>query len=145
MPTVGIIKPSTRPTLPVELIAILPHEIKLLHDACNIDNGTREELDRALADFEIKVAAMAAKKPDLIHTAGVPFLLLGYKGEDELVKRWEQQYGVPVFTNGQSQVNATKAFGAKRIVAASYFAPEINPGFEKYLTEAGFEVLNIKG
>jgi maleate cis-trans isomerase len=144
MPTVGVIKPSTRPGRAEELVAILPREIALEHGMANIANGTREELEKSFAVFDAEVARMAELKVDLIHPAGVPFLLLGYEGERALVDKWEKQTNIPVFTNGQSQVNACRAFGAKRLVAASYFAdPEVTKGFAKYLIEAGFEVLNI--
>ena len=146
MPTVGVIKPSTRPGRAEELVAILPREIELEHAACNIANGTREELEQSFCDFETKVGEMAELKVDLIHPAGVPFLLLGYEGERVLVDKWEKQHKIPIFTNGQSQVNALKAYGAKRVVAASYFAdPEVTKGFAKYINDAGFEVLNIAG
>ena len=59
MPTVGVIKPSTRPGRAEELVAILPREIELEHAGCNIANGTRAELEQSFRDFEIKVAEMA--------------------------------------------------------------------------------------
>lgn len=141
MPTVGVIKPSTRPGRAEELVAILPAEIKLEHAQCNIDQGTMEELKRSFSDFEARVADMAALDVDLIHTAGVPFLLLGPDGELELVRKWEKEYKKPVFTNGMSQVNALRAFNAKRVVSTSYFAADINQHFANYLSDAGFEVL----
>src|SRR5690606_38059356 len=77
----------------------------------------------------------------LIHPAGVPFLLLGPEGERALVERWEREHKVPVFTNAMSQVRAMRAFGARRIISASYFAADINRLFADYLVQAGFEVL----
>ena len=145
MPRVGVIKPSTRPGRAEELVMMLPEEIELEHAGCHIANGTRQELEQSFADFETKVAEMAALKVDLIHPAGVPFLLLGYQGERALVSKWENVHKIPIFTNGMSQVNALNAFGTKRIIAASYFPAEINVLFAKYLTEAGFEVLEIVG
>jgi len=145
MPTVGVIKPSTRPGRAEELVMILPKEIELAHAGCRIARGTRAELEQSFADFEEKVAEMARLGVDLIHPAGVPFLLLGREGEQALVKKWEDAHNIPVFTNGMSQVNALNAFAAKRIIAASYFPAEINVSFATYLTEAGFEVLEIVG
>ena len=145
MPKVGVIKPSTRPGRAEELVMMLPAEITLAHAGCRITRGTREELERSFADFEQKVAEMAALRVDLIHPAGVPFLLLGRDGERTLVSRWETEHGIPIFTNGMSQVNALNAFAAKRIIAASYFPAEINASFGRYLAEAGFEVLEIAG
>jgi maleate cis-trans isomerase len=145
MPTVGIIKPSTRPGKAEELVAILPKEVELLHSGINIDRGTLQELVRGLFEYEERVAEMAEQGADLIHPAGVPPLLLGYKGERALVDRWEKQHKRPVFTNGMSQVNALRAFKAKRIVGAGYFPGDINKTFGQYLTEAGFEVLDMVG
>jgi maleate cis-trans isomerase len=144
MPRVGVIKPSNRPTRAEELVAILPKEIELEHAACNIAQGTREELEGSFGTFKRHVDHMAALKVDLIHTAGVPFLLLGYDDERRLIDGWEREHGIPIFTNGMSQVNATRAFGAKRIVAASYFTG-LDDSFSSYLTGAGFDVLAIEG
>jgi maleate cis-trans isomerase len=145
MPTVGVIKPSTRPGNAEELVAMLPPEITLVHSGLSIHRGTLQELVRGLFEFDEKVAEMADRGVDLIHPAGVPPLLLGYQGERALVDRWEKQYRRPVFTNGMSQVNALRAFGARRIVAASYFPGDINRTFGEYLAEAGFEVLDSVG
>lgn len=145
MPTVGVIKPSTRPGRAEELVAILPREIELAHAACGIARGTKEELERALDEFDERVAEMAALRVDLIHPAGVPFLLLGREGERALVEKWERRHGIPVFTNGMSQVNASRAFGARRLIAACYFPAAINRHFARYLNEAGFDVLEIAG
>jgi maleate cis-trans isomerase len=83
---------------------------------------------------------------DLVHPAGAPpFLLLGYKGEQELLKRWEERYKTPVFTNGTSQVNAFHALKVKRFIGFSYFPGAINQSFAKYFQEAGFDVLEMRG
>src|SRR5262249_31749462 len=125
------------------LVMLLPKEIELEHAGCHIANGTLQELKQSFADFETRVAEMAELKVDLIHPAGVPFLLLGYEGERALVSKWERARKIPVFTNGMSQVNAVNACGAKRIIAASYFSAEINVSFAKYLAESGLDVLEI--
>src|SRR5262249_18389028 len=85
MPRVGVIKPSTRRGRAEELVMMLPKAIELEHAGCRIASGTRQELEQSFADFETKVAEMAALNVDLIHPAGVPFLLLGYEGERALV------------------------------------------------------------
>lgn len=145
MPTVGVIKPSTRPGKAEDLAAMLPSEIRLEHGNCRIAQGTRAELERSFADFDAEVARMAALRVDLIHTAGVPFLLLGPERERERVEGWEQRFGIPVFTNGMSQVNAARAFDARRLIAASYFPGELNDTFGAYLERAGFQVLESAG
>jgi maleate isomerase len=143
--TVGIIKPSTRPGKAEELAAILPEGIAMEHANLSVSAGTREQLERAIHEYDAKIEAMVALGVDLVHAAGVSPLLLGYRGEQELVRGWEQRYGRPVFTNGMSQVNALRAFKAKRVVGVSYFPGEINRDFAHYLEEAGFEVLEMTG
>lgn len=145
MPSVGVIKPSNRPTKAEELVAMLPASVTLEHAALGIATGTPEELREAIGKFDAHIAAMAALNVDLVHAAGVPPLLLGYEGERRLVEGWEDRYGKPVFTNGQSQVNALRAFGARRIVGASYFPGEINRTFAAYMSQAGFDVLAMEG
>ena len=124
---------------------MLPVSITLEHASVGIATGSDTELREAIGKYEAHVAAMAALQVDLVHTAGVPPLLLGYEGERDLVRSWEKKYGRPVFTNGQSQVNALRAFGARRVLGASYFPGQINKIFGAYLAGAGFEVLAMEG
>ena len=141
MPTVGIISPSPRGIIPEELRSILPREIEIAPDACNIAHGTLPELEDAFACFNQKIADLAALKVDLIHPAGVPFFLLGPEGERAMIGKWEDRHGIPIFTNPMSQVNALRALDAKRIIVSSYFTAVINDRFTQYLVQAGFDVL----
>lgn len=143
--TLGIIKPSTRPGRAEDLVAILPEGIALLHDRLNIHDGTEQELRDGLALYDSKIAAMAAQGAELIHPAGAPPLLLGYHGEQQRIRAWEEMAGVPVFTNGASQVNALRALGARRVIGFSYFRGDVNRRFARYLEEAGFDVLGMHG
>ena len=145
MPSVGVIKPSNRPGKAEELVAMLPSSVTLEHAALGIATGSPQELREAIGKYDQKIAEMAALGVDLVHAAGIPPLLLGYEGERELVRGWERKFGKPVFTNGQSQVNALRALGAKRIVGASYFPGAINKTFGAYMTQAGFDVLTMEG
>jgi len=69
----------------------------------------------------------------------------GFAGEREIVKRWEREYGVPIVTAPQTQVEAMRALGIRRIVGVSYFPGEINETFAKYFRDAGIEVLAMVG
>jgi hypothetical protein len=97
-----------------DLVAILPPGIDLLHDQLNIHDGSEQELRDAMGLYDAKIAAMAGQGAELIHPAGAPPLLLGYRGEQQRIREWEELAGVPVFTNGSSQVNALRAFGARQ-------------------------------
>ena len=47
-------------------------------------------------------------------------MMLGYKGEAELIRSWEKKYKTPIFTAGQNHVSALRALGIKKYIGASY-------------------------
>jgi maleate isomerase len=147
--TVGIIKPNFRPGSTEDLIRVLPRGIGVvpLHiDHRVIRNGTQAEFVRSHEAYEPQVALLAELGVDLIHPAGSPpFVVHGYAGEREILDRWEAKYKTPIFTNGTNQINALRVFGAHRVVGVTYFRGEINTLFATYLTEAGFDVLDMAG
>ena len=144
--TVGLIKPNFRPGSTEDLIRMLPDGIGVIPLHIEIDQGTREQFESSIPAYEKMVAKLAELDADIIHPAGSPpFQVLGYKGELALMKKWEKKYRRPVFTNGMTQINALRAFKAKRIVGASYFPKDLNRIFAQYFKEAGFEVLAMEG
>jgi maleate isomerase len=143
---VGCIKPTMRPGGIEELIRIMPEGICLLPLFLDIRKGTVDEFKRAVDPYEPLVARLAEAKVDLIHPEGAPpFMLLGYQGEADVVARWEDRYGVPVFTSGTNHVRAMRALGIKRFVGATYFSGPINDMFANYFRQAGFDVLGMEG
>ena len=142
----GCIKPTKRPGSLEELIRMLPEGIGVVPLYLNIKKGTTEEFKRSVEPFEPLVAELAELECDLIHPEGAPpFMFLGYKGEADLLKKWEKKYKTPMFTSGTNHVRALKALKAKKIVGATYFTGEINNLFAKYFKEAGFNVLAMDG
>ena len=144
--TVGVIKPTYRPGSIEDLIRLLPRGIGVTTLHIGISSGTREEFTKSIAAYEEKAAFLAGLGVDLIHPAGAPpFFLLGYRGEADLLARWERSCGVPVFSNGTTQVNALHALGARRMIGFSYFRGEMNNSFADYFREAGFDVADMVG
>ena len=142
----GCIKPTMRPGGLEELIRMLPEGIGVIPLFLGIKEGTTDEFKRAIAPFEPLVAQLAEIGCDLIHPEGAPpFMLLGHKGEAELLKKWERKYQVPMFTSGSNHVRALNALKIKRFVGATYFSGPINDVFAKYFVEAGFDVLAMEG
>lgn len=141
----GIVKPSNRPGRGEDLDPILPPGIRIIANHLNIYRGAPEELQQAVDGYDAKVAQLAQQGASLVHPAGAPPLLLGYAGERQRIARWEADTGLPVFTNGSSQVNALRALGATRILGLSYFPPPLNAQFAAYYREAGFDVLDMVG
>jgi maleate cis-trans isomerase len=143
---VGCIKPTMRPGGLEELIRMLPEGIGVIPLFLGIKEGTTDEFKRMVAPYEPLIAQLAACGCDLIHPEGAPpFMVLGHKGEAELIRKWERKYKIPVFTSGTNQVRALKALKVKRFVGATYFTGAINDVFAKYFVDAGFEVLGMEG
>ena len=143
---VGCIKPTMRPGSIEELIRMLPDGVGIIPLFLDIRKGTTDEFKRAVEPFEPLVERLAEAGCDLIHPEGAPpFMLRGYKGEAEILEKWEKKYKVPMFTSGTNHVRALRALKAKRIVGATYFTGKINDLFADYFRQAGFDVLGMEG
>ncbi len=144
--TVGVVKPTFRPGGLEEFIRLLPDGIGVIPLFVGVHRGTPDEFSSVWDTVEPLVQKLAELRVDLIHTEGAPpFMQLGLAGESELVRRWERQYGIPVLTAPQTQVQAMRALGMKRIVGLTYFIGPLNDVFSRYFVEAGFEVLAMAG
>ena len=143
---VGCIKPTMRPGGIEELIRLLPDGICLLPLVLDIRKGTVAEFERAVEPYEPLLDKLAEAKVDLLHPEGAPpFMLKGYQGECDIIKRWEDRYQIPVFTSGSNHVRAMKALGMKKFIGATYFTGPINDMFARYFEGAGFNVLGMEG
>jgi maleate cis-trans isomerase len=144
--TVGVIKPTYRPGSLEEFIRLLPEGIGVIPLFIDIRRGTEEEFASVLGAMEARVADLARIGVDLIHPEGAPpFMQLGVRRESELVAGWEQRFGIPVVTASQTQAEAMRALGMRRVVGVTYFTGAINEMFARYFTEAGFEMLAMEG
>ncbi len=143
---VGCIKPTMRPGGIEELVRLLPDGICLLPLFLDIRKGTVAEFERAVEPYEPLLDRLAEAKVDLLHPEGAPpFMLKGYQGECDIIKRWEDRYQIPVFTSGSNHVRAMKALGVKKFIGATYFNGPINDMFASYFVGAGFNVLGMEG
>ena len=125
---------------------MLPAGIGVTHTCLSVQRGTLDEFKKVIQDYEEKVAELAKTGVDVINPSGAPpFMVLGYDGEQKLIRGWEEKYKIPIFTSGSSHVDALRALGAKRFVGATYFRGDINKTYAKYFVDAGFEVLDMAG
>ena len=143
---VGNIKPTMRPGSIEELCRILPEGVGIIPLFLDIKKGDRRELTDVIPQYEPQIARLAEAGVDLVHPEGAPpFMMLGYEGEAELIRKWEKKFNVPVFTSGTNHIRALHALKATRIVGASYFPGQINDTFGRYFRDAGFDVLAMEG
>jgi maleate cis-trans isomerase len=145
---VGTVRPTNRPEAgqELDLETRTPAKIKFLTLSMNFSRGTEEEFSTSMPGYEAKAAELVKMGAQLVRPSGAPpFMLLGYKGEQEIISRWEQKYGVQMFTSGQNHVRALRTLGVKKFVGVSYFSEKMNAIFARYFTEAGFDVLAMEG
>ena len=72
-------------------------------------------------------------------------MVRGYEAERELVRGWENKYGVPVLTTGMSHCEALHAMGIKRFLGLTPYQGAINKKFADYFIAAGFDVAAMRG
>lgn len=143
---VGNIKPTMRPGSVEELVRMLPEGIGLIPLFLDVRRGTVDEFKPMMTAFEAKIAELAEQEVDMIHPEGAPpFMVQGYKKEQELIRTWEKKFKTPIFTSGTNHVRALQALKAKKIFGASYFPGKINDIFAKYFKDAGLTVLGMEG
>jgi maleate isomerase len=144
--SVGLIIPVRRPGILEQIQSVVPRGLCFFPAYNRIRHGSREEFSKALDECELRVAECAEVGVDLINPMGAPpFMLLGYKGELTLIKKWEKKYKTPIFTSASNYVEALRALKVKRIAGFTYTPGEMNNTFAKYFVEAGFEVLCMEG
>jgi len=135
-----------RPGSVEELCRILPEGVGIIPLFLDIQRGVREEFTTIIPHYEPLIAKLAEHEVDIIHPEGAPpFMVLGYQGEAELIKKWEKTYKRQIFTSGTNHIRALNAVKVKRFIGASYFPGKINETFGKYFVDAGFDVLGMEG
>ena len=143
---VGDIKPTHRPGSLEEFIKLLPEGIGVIPLTVGISSGTEQEFHDVLEDYKQKAAQLAQLGVDLISIGGAPPMMVhGFAGEEKIVKDLEAKHGIPVSTSGRSTVAAMRALGIRKFVGVTYFPDRMNQIFDRYFTEAGFQVEAMEG
>jgi hypothetical protein len=87
----GLVKPTRRPGSLETLIRLLPEGVGVVPLLLDVRAGSHAEFSSAIPHYEKYVAELAEQGMDMIHPGGTPpFMLRGYKGEDQLIKSWEK-------------------------------------------------------
>lgn len=145
MAIVGLINPVRRGGWIDEFEQMLPPGVQLIKSSLDIREQTEDEFLSVLDEAAARVDDMAAQHADLIHPIGAPvFMVHGYEAEQRIIGEWEEKHGVPIFTSGQSHVNAMRALGIHRFVGLSPLSDRINAIAAQYFRDAGFEVLALQ-
>ncbi len=143
--TVGIVNPTRRAAWIDEFVTLLPDGIGIIPSFLNIREQTEAEFREVLTETADRVDELADLGCDIIHPIGAPvFMVHGYEEEQRIIREWEAEQGVPMFTSGQSHVNALRALGIKRFVGLSPLSKPIDDIAARYFRDAGFDVLAME-
>jgi len=145
--TVGVVKPTYESGSLVEFIRLLPEGVGVIPVYAGIKEHTEDGYLAAMETYRKCVEELASIGVQLMHPeGGPPFMVRGYKGEQEIVRQWEEKYKVPIFTSGMTQAEALRALGIRKFVGCTYFRDnKLNAIFSRYFSDAGFEVLGMEG
>lgn len=139
--TVGIVNPTRGTGSIEELIRLLPEGIGVIVTHNNIRHGTINEFRSVMKSYAAQVRAFGEDpdRVDIIHPAGTPpFMVIGFEKERQLVRQWEDEFGIPVFTSGMNQVRAMRALGIQRFVGIGYDFDDTSI-VDKYFKAAGLD------
>jgi maleate isomerase len=149
---IGVVVPSTNTIVQPETDAVRVPGVTFHIGRIPISNkkiSTDNFLDH--------VAAMRAGievATDQVMTAGVDSLIMGVAleafwgglaGSEDLKAKLATHAGVPVILGSDAVAAALRAFGAKRIAVLTPHMPKGDEQVRGWLTEAGFEVVALKG
>ncbi len=143
---VGVVKPTYKSGSLVDFIRLLPDGVGVVPLFIGAQEHTEDEYLRAMDIYHQRVGELARIGVDLIHPeGGPPFMVRGYEAEREIVKGWEDKYGIPVVTTGMSHREALHGMRIQRFLGLTPYQSGINEKFAKYFTDAGFDVAAMKG
>src|SRR5262249_17968348 len=97
--TVGIIRPTLRTGGFEDLVRMLPEGIGVIPLCLDVRRGALDEFKQGIHAYEPKIAELVEAGVDVVNPSGAPpFMVLGYRGERELIRAWEKKYKTPIFT-----------------------------------------------
>ena len=139
----GLIKPTHRPGSLEELVLMLPEGIGVIPTLLDIETGTKKEFTEAAAKYEPAVVELADQGVDVIHPGGSPpFMLMGYKAEQALVRKWEKRYKVQFFTPGMNHARAMTAMKCRRLINIAYTTWDDSAIVAGYYKNYGIELVS---
>jgi maleate cis-trans isomerase len=140
--TIGLIKPTYESGSLVEFIKLLPEGIGVIPLYMGLQEHTEREYLNALEVNRKRVEELANLGVDLIFPGGAPpFLIRGYRAEQDIVKSWEDKYNVPIVTPTMTQTAAFRALGMEKFFGLTFQTEQrLNDMFTTYFRDAGFDV-----
>ena len=145
-PVLGLILPPANRAIPEEGIAMYGQRLRFVVTGLGIERMTAEGFDAALARIPAAARKLKAAGADAIELTGTS--LTFYKGEAfnrQLCEAVAAASGLRATTMSNGVIDALKAVGARRVVAATAYNDEVNARLHAFLLEHGLEPVAIAG
>jgi maleate isomerase len=143
---IGLLVPSSNTTMEPDFYKMAPRGVTV-HTA-------RMRLTEVTPDALIRMAGDAERAAGLLADAGVEIIVFGcttgslvggVKYEESLVRRIEEETGIPAISTSTAVVEALRSLGAKRLGVATPYSEELNSLEKSFLEDLGFQVTGIRG
>lgn len=143
---IGLLVPSSNTTMEPDFYAMAPRGVTIHTARMRLSKVTPEALIRMAEDTERTSGIIADAGIEIIVYGCTTGSLVGGVGwEEGLVRRIEEETGIPAVSTSSAVVEARRSLGAKRIGVATPYSEELN-GLEKsFLEDLGFHVTGIRG
>ncbi len=125
--------------------SILPEGVVWVHSPLGVGRLVPEEFERVFGLVTQRAEALA-EWVDFINISGAAIWHhIGYEKSLEMTRRVEKATGLPTILNLTAVINALNRLSARKIILANPFVKERNEEGRKFLEDAGFDVINVKG
>lgn len=143
---IGIVQPSGGPVVEEELRMAAPEGVSFVGTRMYIEEVTPKGLGEMVTHLERAAREVAVMKADCAVLVGTPAgFFRGHPFNLELTGRLREATRLPCTTQATAIVEALHHLKVRRIAVATAYIDELNDLLRKFLEEAGFEVLAIKG
>jgi arylmalonate decarboxylase len=142
--TIGLVVPHSTDRVPVEGAQMYPG-VKFIPRGVGVKGLTPEGYDSAFEGIVPAATELAKQKIDALMAMGTSLTFYrGFKAHEELLEKL-RALGLPVSSMSRAIVDGLRALGARKIGVCTAYADLVNSRLRGFLTDAGFEVLELEG
>jgi maleate isomerase len=142
----GLIVPSSNTTMEPEFYRMLPRGFSVHAARLKLGEVTVEGLARMEVEIEAEAEKLADASVDIIGFGCTSGSLFRGRGHEELIEeRIRRATGLPAVATAGAVLRALRTLGVRRVAVATPYIEEINILEGKFLTDSGFEVVDMRG
>jgi len=127
-----------------EFYRLVPLDVMQVVVGLGIEDYTTAGVEQAMQRFWPCVDALANEGVDSIRLGGAPISAqLGRDRVRSLLAEIQQRTGVPGYASMEAIAAGLHHLGARTVTIGSRWADQLNAAVERYLTEAGLQVVHV--